>query len=236
MGILPAEFGCAPASAVPLEVIGHTWVMQCVHARTRVRVRPRLHAGLLPDQVRRDSEQMQVVKYVDHGHYESHYDSEREGLGPCCIDPVARSMQTGVNALQGDLSQRCRLCRMMTVLYYLEDTEEGGGTVFPLADTTDEELKEWENSAHADKYKQTRECGPGLVVKPKKGKAVMWYNHKIDRGYLGTSSPLPPPPPPRADVHIHSAFVTDSPGWYCLRLGQLVARDSIHAHRCTLVV
>jgi len=144
-----------------------------------------MNLGLLPDQVRRDSEQMQVVKYVDHGHYESHYDSEREGLGPCCIDPVARSMQTGVNALQGDLSQRCRLCRMMTVLYYLEDTEEGGGTVFPLADTTDEELKEWENSAHADKYKQTRECGPGLVVKPKKGKAVMWYNHKIDRGYLG---------------------------------------------------
>ena len=85
-----------------------------------------MNLGLLPDQVRRDSEQMQVVKYVDHGHYESHYDSERSALGPCCIDPVARRMQTGVNALHNDLSQRCRLCRMMTVLYYLDDTEEGG--------------------------------------------------------------------------------------------------------------
>ena len=34
----------------------------------------------------------------------------------------------------------------MTVLYVLDDTEEGGGTVFPLADTTDEELAEWQTS------------------------------------------------------------------------------------------
>ena len=47
-------------------------------------------------------------------------------LGPCCIDPVARNMRTGVDALKKPLDERCRLCRFMTVLYYLVDTEEGG--------------------------------------------------------------------------------------------------------------
>lgn len=32
----------------------------------------------------------------------------------------------GVRALNRPLSERCRLCRFMTVLYYLEDTKEGG--------------------------------------------------------------------------------------------------------------
>ena len=81
-------------------------------------------------------------------------------------------MQTGVLALEGGkLEKRCRLCRFMTVLYYLEDTEEGGGTIFPLADTTDEELRAWDANRH---YKQTQKCGPGLAVPPKRGKAVMW--------------------------------------------------------------
>ena len=60
-----------------------------------------------------------------------------------------------------------------------------GGTVFPLADTTEEEYQAWNVSTSADKYKQTRTCGPGVVVKPQKGKAVMWYNHHNDRGWLG---------------------------------------------------
>lgn len=60
-----------------------------------------------------------------------------------------------------------------------------GGTVFPLANTNDTQLEEWEKSMAADKYKQTRTCSPGLVVPPKKLKAVMWYNHEPDRGFLG---------------------------------------------------
>ena len=115
------------------------------------------------------------------------------------------------------LNKRCKLCRLVTILYYLEDTEVfsctsllasilnenivsplsptigapshffevGGGTIFPLADTTDEELKRWHLRPS---YSQTQRCEQGtdgLVVSPKKGKAVMWYNHHIDRGYLG---------------------------------------------------
>eukprot|EP00042_Codosiga_hollandica_P043657 m.416649 g.416649 ORF g.416649 m.416649 type:complete len:86 (-) comp56614_c0_seq3:153-410(-) len=35
------------------------------------------------------------------------------------------------------------------------------------------------------KHKQNQNCSPGLVVQPQLGKAVLWYNHKIDRGHLG---------------------------------------------------
>ena len=73
----------------------------------------------------------------------------------------------------------------MTILYYLVDTEEGGGTVFPLADTSDDEFEEWRTSVAEDKFKQTRTCSPGVEVKPKKRKAIMWYNHQVQDGYLG---------------------------------------------------
>ena len=43
----------------------------------------------------------------------------------------------------------------MTVLYFLEDTEQGGGTVFPLADKNQEEFLAWKNEHdNALKYKQ----------------------------------------------------------------------------------
>lgn len=45
----------------------------------------------------------------------------------------------------------------MTILYFLVDTEEGGGTVFPLADTTEEQYNAWANSNHYLKYKQVWE-------------------------------------------------------------------------------
>ena len=143
--------------------------------------------AMLPHRVSRQSEEMQVVKYVDHGHYESHYDSESDHLGPCCIDEriAGQGYDTGVRALDLPLTKRCRLCRFLTILYYLVDTEEGGGTVFPLADATDTELNVWEHSNHETKYKQTRTCSPGLVSPPKKRKAIMWYNHNVDNGFLG---------------------------------------------------
>lgn len=151
-----------------------------------------MNLGLLPPGVRRNSEAVQVVKYGGFGHYESHHDSEPDGMGPCCVDAFAKKhgMQTGVYAIKSGLNKRCRLCRFMTVIYYLVDTDEGGGTVFPLADTSDEILEQWETSSHPLKYKQTRTCvgedpNRTVVVKPKRGKAIIWYNHKIDRGHLG---------------------------------------------------
>ena len=54
-----------------------------------------------------------------------------------------------------------------------------------MIDTTDEEFQAWNVSTAEDKYKQTRTCSPGMVVQPKRGKAIMWYNHYNDRGWLG---------------------------------------------------
>eukprot|EP00049_Salpingoeca_infusionum_P024959 m.17655 g.17655 ORF g.17655 m.17655 type:complete len:472 (+) comp7516_c0_seq2:114-1529(+) len=141
----------------------------------------------LPPRVVRQMEPLQVVKYDLHGHYECHYDSEPEKeFGPCCFDPVAREkrMRTGSAAFDLPLERRCRLCRFMTILYFLEETEKGGETVFPLAGLTDEEFKKWEENRY---YKQTRHCGDttGVVVPPKKYQALLWYNHDVDRGYLG---------------------------------------------------
>eukprot|EP00730_Choanoeca_flexa_P007921 TRINITY_DN12415_c1_g1_i1.p1 TRINITY_DN12415_c1_g1~~TRINITY_DN12415_c1_g1_i1.p1 ORF type:complete len:348 (+),score=54.06 TRINITY_DN12415_c1_g1_i1:73-1116(+) len=153
------------------------------HLRSMFRRLQRL--ARLPHAVMDFVEQMQVVKYRPHGHYESHFDSEADHLGPCCVDPAARGRETGVRALDRPLTERCRLCRYMTVLYYLVDTEEGGGTVFPLADLNASEYEAWSRSTHPMKYKQTQACAPGKVVYPKRGKAVMWYNHHVDRGWLG---------------------------------------------------
>lgn len=51
--------------------------------------------------------------------------------------------------------------------------------MFPLADATDEQLAAWHRLPHDQKYRQTRTCSPGLEVKPKKRKAVLWYNHEV---------------------------------------------------------
>lgn len=71
---------------------------------------------------------IQVARYSAYGHYESHHDSEKSSMGPCCADPIAkqRGLVTGVEAIKAGLEKRCRLCRFITVLYYLSDTEEGG--------------------------------------------------------------------------------------------------------------
>eukprot|EP00054_Salpingoeca_dolichothecata_P001543 m.19672 g.19672 ORF g.19672 m.19672 type:complete len:371 (+) comp12291_c0_seq1:58-1170(+) len=159
-----------------------TWVDNAAEPTLEALMSRVMRLTKLPEKARSDSEMMQVVKYKHHGHYESHHDSENDDKGPCCIDPDASNFRTGVDALGVPLEQRCRLCRFITVLYYLMDTTEGGGTVFPLADTTEEQLSEWSDWPE---YQQTRKCSPGLKVMPKKRKAILWYNHKVDRGYLG---------------------------------------------------
>ncbi|EDQ88128.1 uncharacterized protein MONBRDRAFT_26710 [Monosiga brevicollis MX1] len=106
-----------------------TWLAHDSHRHLRSMYRRLQRLARLPDHVMPQVEQMQVVRYNRHGHYESHFDSEADHLGPCCIDPVARGFDTGVRALERPLEKRCRLCRYMTVLYYLVDTEQGGGVL-----------------------------------------------------------------------------------------------------------
>lgn len=121
------------------------------------------------------SEYLQVVSYGPKGHYNCHLDSDFiRPEKPCC------------HYVGSDLNH-CRVCRYATVLYFLDDVEEGGETAFPIADNSTFDNKEWirdpENVCNLAKncYKAN------VVVKPEKGKAVLWYNHLVDNttGWLG---------------------------------------------------
>ncbi|XP_046839022.1 transmembrane prolyl 4-hydroxylase-like isoform X2 [Xenia sp. Carnegie-2017] len=74
----------------------------------------------LPMVLLNTSESLQVVKYDPKGHYNCHLDSDDiSDEAPCCH---VRDVEN------------CRICRYLTVLYFLNDVEEGGETAFPIAD------------------------------------------------------------------------------------------------------
>ncbi|XP_065120645.1 transmembrane prolyl 4-hydroxylase isoform X2 [Paramisgurnus dabryanus] len=76
--------------------------------------------------------------------------------------------------------------RYITVLFYLNNVEEGGETTFPVADNrTYEEASLIQNDV--DLLDTRKHCDKGnLRVKPTKGTAVFWYNYLSDgRGWVG---------------------------------------------------
>ncbi|XP_046842653.1 transmembrane prolyl 4-hydroxylase-like isoform X2 [Xenia sp. Carnegie-2017] len=123
-------------------------------------------------------EEMQVVRYQPFGHYHAHFDSEthtRQNV-PCCH--------------QVHPDQRCKICRYITVLYYLNDNYKGGETAFPVADNITLDLESIQNREERDIFNLNEFChAANFIVKAKKrGTAIMWYNHDIDYwngGWLG---------------------------------------------------
>lgn len=106
------------------------------------------------DEVMKHTEDMQVVRYRRQGHYSCHHDSS-----PDLID-------------EGDV-------RLATLGFFLNDPEQGGETVFPGAlrnDTADWGEDEW--GLLENQCQPTSACTQigGLVVQPRKGDAVFWYN------------------------------------------------------------
>ena len=85
--------------------------------------------------------------------------------------------------------------RMVTVLVYINDVEDGGETVFPYAKAVDpflrsrsqrryEQLRNNPHLRHDDKeLDQFCRGSDTLKVKPKKGRAVMWHNHLPDLNF-----------------------------------------------------
>ncbi|KAK3747576.1 hypothetical protein QZH41_015803, partial [Actinostola sp. cb2023] len=74
----------------------------------------------------------------------------------------------------------------MTVLVYLNEPEEGGETAFPFANNRTFNKEALKVVGH--KLNLARHCyDANLLVKPEKGKAIMWYNHHRDprSGWLG---------------------------------------------------
>eukprot|EP00899_Mesostigma_viride_P009792 jgi/Mesvir1/18814/Mv04306-RA.1 len=94
---------------------------------------------------RTHGEPFNVLRYENGQKYESHYDT---------FDPKEYGPQ--------------RSQRLASFLLYLSDVEEGGETVFPLADMTEEQI----NKTRID-YKA---CDKGVKVRPKKGDAMVFYS------------------------------------------------------------
>lgn len=92
---------------------------------------------------------LQVIRYGQNEHYHSHHDF----FDPT-LHPATPGLREGYN-------------RMITLLWYLSDVEEGGETVFPLTG----------DNAYANEADVTMsDCTRGLRVKPKRGAALLWYN------------------------------------------------------------
>ncbi|KAK3737076.1 hypothetical protein QZH41_013878 [Actinostola sp. cb2023] len=132
----------------------------------------------LPFVVVSQSEKLQVVQYGPEGHYHCHHDSQdiEDGV-PCCYERDKR---------------HCRLCRFITILYFLNDVEEGGETAFPVADNSTFSIEAW---AGITKYRcdLSKHCHKAnLYIPPKKGTAIMWYNHYVDSttGWVGGIDPM----------------------------------------------
>eukprot|EP00794_Sanderia_malayensis_P001426 gene1426-1575_t len=129
----------------------------------------------LPSAMVKSSEDLQIVKYEPGGHYNCHLDSME----------VFKDSKTCCHIREAP--QDCQICRFMTVLYFLNDVELGGETAFPIADNATLNKEAWEEGVDG-LCNLARNCQKSnIVVKPKKGKAILWYNHvgRKQSGWLG---------------------------------------------------
>eukprot|EP00638_Chattonella_subsalsa_P002120 CAMPEP_0117763208 /NCGR_PEP_ID=MMETSP0947-20121206/18483_1 /TAXON_ID=44440 /ORGANISM="Chattonella subsalsa, Strain CCMP2191" /LENGTH=280 /DNA_ID=CAMNT_0005584835 /DNA_START=304 /DNA_END=1146 /DNA_ORIENTATION=+ len=122
------------------------------------------------------SSSFQVVRYGPHGHYNAHLDSSQlEEASQCCSEEV---------------KSNCRLCRYATILFYLNDVTEGGETAFPLANNISYDIHKFREEHLVNLQRFCSKAN--LIVKPEKGKIILWYNHFVDEetGGLGALDEL----------------------------------------------
>ncbi|KAL4223953.1 hypothetical protein ACF0H5_017412 [Mactra antiquata] len=151
---------------------------------TKLQKRVAMLTGI-PVYVIQSSEPMQVVSYKPGGHYHAHLDSSDQDYHlPCCIQ-----QHCGNKEETAKWAECCRLCRFITIMYYLNEPEEGGETAFPLADMNDELFNEKFVNLKGQQWTNlSRYCyNASLKISPRRGMAVMWYSHFVDEetGYLG---------------------------------------------------
>jgi len=130
----------------------------------------------IPVSLLEESEPIKVIKNEEQSFSYCQHDSKpsHDGL-PCCV-------YGGHN---------CKICRYATVMMFLNDVESGGEVLFPLADN---ETFSWEHL----KTDTLRKCSKipnkelaNLVIKPKRGSALLYYNHGISP-YTGWMSSMIP--------------------------------------------
>jgi prolyl 4-hydroxylase len=97
---------------------------------------------------------LQVSEYLPGQKYTLHPDSIDSSAGP-------HSMQ-----------------RVVTFLMYLNDVDEGGATIFPRGNGQNQHMTRQDTEPWNLKY--FCNMTDTLKIKPKKGRAVFWYNHHTD--------------------------------------------------------
>ncbi|XP_071953277.1 transmembrane prolyl 4-hydroxylase-like [Antedon mediterranea] len=140
----------------------------------------------LPKGVVDTSEQLQVAQYDVGGHYHGHFDTSKLDKRKCLH---SRELD-GIKLTEPYDAVKYRLCRYATLMYYLNDVDEGGETAFPVADNAT--VSEKVIRAGGNIGDLSNHCtDANLVVKPKKGKAVLWYNHLHNKdGWVGDKDPF----------------------------------------------
>lgn len=96
-------------------------------------------------------EQLQILRYFPNQHYYTHHDY-----------------------FDRDPPTECN--RLLTLLFYMNDVEEGGETVFPLGN----------NSPYEQLTFNQDDCKRGIAVKPLRNSLVLFYNLKPESQMLGT--------------------------------------------------
>merc|ERR1719219_1597198 len=103
----------------------------------------------LPRYIVEGGEPLQVLKYSPHGHYHAHFDGQDPDEYPdkqCChLDLASQPFD-------------CKLCRLLTIIYYLNDVEEGGETAFPVADQEGYVEQEFRQRKGGDLYNLSEFC------------------------------------------------------------------------------
>lgn len=134
---------------------------------------------LIPHDLIEMSEPMQIVSYEGEGHFHCHQDSDEIDERPCCTYDSQRDAN-------------CRLCRYITVMFFLSNVTEGGELVFQIADNATFSKEDWAEEA-VEKCNVVDNCKKSnLVIKPQQGTALLWYNHDVDpkTGMLGELNPM----------------------------------------------
>lgn len=104
------------------------------------------------DHVRVANDHLQVVHYDEQAHYHAHHDY---------FDPTLSYLSFQLRTGQQ---------RLFTLLFYLNEPEAGGFTVFPRTDAN--------NGYGAAGVVDMADCSRGIRVTPKRGAAILWYNLK----------------------------------------------------------
>lgn len=121
----------------------------------------------LPVEIIKGSETPVAVRYGPGGHYHCHYDSHPlHAEATCCH---RRSLD------------KCRICRFITILYFLNDVAEGGQTAFPIADSDTFNQQTWMRKSNYLSNLSAYCSKANLRVTPKRGSAIMWYNHVTNK-------------------------------------------------------